>query len=55
MKRALRMFSVVSALLALSAPCVAQQGSDIERAKASFKAGANAYAAGDYLAAIHAL
>jgi hypothetical protein len=55
MKRALLVFSVVSALLALSAPCVAQQAPDIERAKASFKAGANAYAAGDYLAAIQAL
>src|SRR6476469_3016727 len=55
MKRALLVFSVVSALLALSAPCLAQQPPDIERAKASFKAGANAYAAGDYLAAIQAL
>jgi hypothetical protein len=39
----------------LAQPCLAQPASDIERAKASFKAGANAYAAGDYLAAIQAL
>lgn len=55
MKRALCMFSVASTLLALAAPCIAQSAPDIERAKASFKAGANAYAAGDYLAAIQAL
>jgi hypothetical protein len=42
-------------LCALSAPVLAQDASDVERAKASFKAGANAYAAGDYLAAIQAL
>jgi tetratricopeptide (TPR) repeat protein len=41
--------------LALAAPAGAQQQPDMERAKASFKAGANAYAAGDYLAAIQAL
>lgn len=41
--------------LALAAPCLAQSPADLERAKASFKAGANAYAAGDYLAAIQAL
>jgi hypothetical protein len=42
-------------LLAL-APAVAraQQPSDLERAKESFKAGATAYAAGEYLAAIQA-
>lgn len=33
----------------------AQQPADLERAKASFRAGANAYAAGDYPAAIQAL
>lgn len=36
-------------------PAFAQGPSDLERAKASFKAGANAYAAGDYLAAIQGL
>ncbi|HYJ07701.1 MAG TPA: PEGA domain-containing protein, partial [Polyangiaceae bacterium] len=41
--------------LLLAQPCLAEPASDIERAKASFKAGANAYAAGDYLAAIQAL
>jgi hypothetical protein len=46
---------VLSALLALTARGVAQPAPDLERAKASFKAGANAYAAGDYLAAIQAL
>jgi tetratricopeptide (TPR) repeat protein len=51
--------SFASALLLASctigAPAFAQDASDLERAKASFKAGANAYAAGDYLAAIQAL
>jgi hypothetical protein len=48
--------ALVSALAcALARPAAAQAPSDIERAKASFKAGANAYAAGDYLAAIQAL
>jgi hypothetical protein len=46
---------VLSALLALSSQSFAQSGPELERAKASFKAGANAYAAGDYLAAIQAL
>jgi tetratricopeptide (TPR) repeat protein len=41
--------------LLLASPSAAQQPEDLERAKASFKAGANAYAAGDYLAAIQAL
>jgi len=36
-------------------PAAAQEADDRERAKASFRAGANAYAAGDYLAAIQAL
>ena len=55
MRRALRSMFVLSALLALASPSGAQQAADLERAKASFKAGANAYAAGDYLAAIQAL
>jgi hypothetical protein len=46
---------VLSALLALTSQSFAQSAPDLERAKASFKAGANAYAAGDYLAAIQAL
>ena len=41
--------------LLLARPGLAQSAADTERAKASFKAGANAYAAGDYLAAIQAL
>jgi hypothetical protein len=45
----------VLGLLAAGRPVAAQQPTDIERAKASFRAGANAYAAGDYLAAIQAL
>jgi tetratricopeptide (TPR) repeat protein len=36
-------------------PALADPPSDLERAKQSFKAGATAYAAGDYLAAIQAL
>lgn len=48
--------AALSALLVcLAAPVAAQEPSQLERAKASFKAGANAYAAGDYLAAIQAL
>jgi hypothetical protein len=46
---------LVLALCAATSPAGAQETSDRERAKASFKAGANAYAAGDYLAAIQAL
>jgi hypothetical protein len=46
-------------VLGASLPGAAQQppvqAGDLERAKASFKAGAKAYAAGDYLAAIQAL
>lgn len=43
------------ALACRGLPAAAQDQSDLERAKASFKAGANAYAAGDYLAAIQGL
>jgi tetratricopeptide (TPR) repeat protein len=43
------------ALLVAARPSFAQDSSELQRAKASFKAGANAYAAGDYLAAIQAL
>jgi hypothetical protein len=44
-------------LLALlwAAPAAAQAPADVERAKEAFKAGAAAYAAGEYLAAIQAL
>jgi len=54
MKRALiaLVLALVSCPLALLA---ADAPSDLERAKESFKAGATAYAAGDYLAAIQAL
>ena len=55
MKRTLRSVFALTALLLLATPSFAQQPPDLERAKASFKAGANAYAAGDYLADIHAL
>ncbi|HKY40008.1 MAG TPA: PEGA domain-containing protein [Polyangiaceae bacterium] len=55
MKRALASLVMTLALLLPPRPSVAQSAQDIERAKASFKAGANAYAAGDYLAAIQAL
>jgi len=54
-RRLLRSLFVLPALLGLASPSFAQSGPDLERAKASFKAGANAYAAGDYLAAIQAL
>ena len=55
-----RRSSHLASLLALglcgaARPAAAQEPSDLERAKASFRAGANAYAAGDYLAAIQAL
>jgi tetratricopeptide (TPR) repeat protein len=43
------------ALACATAPSYAQSESDLERAKASFKGGANAYAVGDYLAAIQGL
>jgi tetratricopeptide (TPR) repeat protein len=55
MRRVLVGMVLLWALLLLARHGVAQQPQDIERAKASFKAGANAYAAGDYLAAIQAL
>lgn len=47
--------ALLAALWGVNAPAAAQEASELERAKASFKAGANAYAAGDYLAAIQAL
>jgi len=51
-----RLFGSLLALaLLLSAPARAQTNDDLERAKASFKAGAAAYAAGEYPAAIQAL
>jgi tetratricopeptide (TPR) repeat protein len=48
---------VASMMIAVVVPAtaLAQQPNDVERAKASFKAGATAYAAGEYLAAIQAL
>ncbi|MFL5306724.1 MAG: hypothetical protein ACJ8F1_16020 [Polyangia bacterium] len=46
---------VVLAVLAGSGTAWAQSREDLERAKLSFQAGATAYAAGDYLAAIQAL
>ena len=55
MKKRFRSLLVLSALLALTSQGLAQSAPELERAKASFKAGANAYAAGDYLAAIQAL
>jgi len=54
MKRAL--IALVSSALSLPlCALAADPQSDLERAKESFKAGATAYAAGDYLAAIQAL
>ena len=55
MRQSWRSVLVLSALVALTSHGFAQSASDLERAKASFKAGANAYAVGDYLAAIQAL
>jgi tetratricopeptide (TPR) repeat protein len=55
MRHGLFSIATLSALLLLAVPSVAQDPSGLERAKASFRAGANAYAAGDYLAAIQAL
>jgi hypothetical protein len=49
------LFRGVLVLALLPARAVAQQQDDVERAKASFKAGATAYAAGEYVAAIQAL
>jgi PEGA domain len=54
-RRCLCAFALLAALCGVGTPAVAQEASDLERAKASFKAGANAYGAGDYLAAIQAL
>jgi hypothetical protein len=45
----------LGALLALAGPAAAQTASELQRAKESFQAGAAAYAAGEYLAAIQAL
>ena len=52
-----RMFLGLVLLVLVSAPAVAvaQEPPDLDRAKESFKAGATAYAAGEYLAAIQAL
>ena len=47
--------ALVAALCGFTPALAAQEASELERAKASFRAGANAYAAGDYLAAIQAL
>jgi hypothetical protein len=55
MKQGLGSVLALALLLGFSSPLQAQTASDLERAKASFRAGANAYAAGDYLAAIQAL
>jgi len=54
-ERAVLALALVAALSSFAAPGAGQDASELERAKASFKAGANAYAAGDYLAAIQAL
>jgi len=53
MRAALAMVAV--ALLTAAAPASAQSATDVARAKEAFHAGASAYAAGDYLAAIQAL
>ena len=50
-----RAYSLALSVSLLSAHAFAEGSSDLERAKDSFKAGATAYAAGDYLAAIQAL
>lgn len=55
MKRRLISLAAWLLLVCQAAPSHAQDPSERERAKASFRAGANAYAAGDYLAAIQAL
>ncbi|HYQ18128.1 MAG TPA: PEGA domain-containing protein, partial [Polyangiaceae bacterium] len=47
--------AVLALLLGITTPGRAQDGAALDRAKASFRAGANAYAAGDFLAAIQAL
>jgi hypothetical protein len=53
MKR--RAIAALALGLALPVPAAAESQTDIERAKESFRAGAAAYAAGEYLAAIQAL
>jgi PEGA domain len=53
--RRIALGSALALACGVARPAAAQEPSDLERAKASFKAGANAYAAGDYLAAIQAL
>lgn len=53
--KANRPFSALLFALLWSARALAQDSSEVERAKESFKAGAAAYAAGEYLAAIQAL
>jgi tetratricopeptide (TPR) repeat protein len=55
MRQAVLGLSLALALFGGTFSALAQQPGDRERAKASFRAGANAYAAGDYLAAIQAL
>jgi hypothetical protein len=50
-----RRYLLLAALFLAAAPAFAQSAADVERAKESFKAGAAAYAAGEYLAAIQAL
>jgi hypothetical protein len=50
-----RWLPAVVFLVVVPVHAFAQQPADLDRAKASFKAGATAYAAGEYLAAIQAL
>jgi hypothetical protein len=50
-----RVFVAMMLMAVVPTTVMAQQAEDVERAKASFKAGATAYAAGEYLAAIQAL
>lgn len=53
--RATRFVSMLALCCSVVAPAHAETPSDLERAKAAFRAGANAYAAADYPAAIQAL
>jgi len=53
-RRLSRTLAALACLLASSTPALAQSDT-VERAKASFRAGATAYAAGEYVAAIQAL
>ena len=53
MKRLL--WSCVAVSVALSSPAIAQTPADLSRSRELFRAGASAYAAGDYAAAIQAL